>query len=836
MQESPAPGTLLPDASATWRKWAEPAVGLGLLAVAAWVLHRELEQVSYADLVAALRALPLRAELLALALMAANYLVMTGFDLLAFAYIGKRMAAWRVMTVSFVGYSISNNVGFTLLSGTSARYRFYSRWGLTPGDLSRVVVFYTGTFWVGLLLLGGWWLAFHSQAALGGDSRAVLLRVVGAGLLLGAAAYAIAPFFRTAPIRLGRFVVPIPSPRLVLGQYLLSSADWVLAASIFYALLPPGGPGFGQVLGAFLGAQLLAMVSHVPGGLGVFEGSMLFLLGAQVPADRLLGALILFRITYYLIPLALALLVLLGDEVRQRRQQVRRLGSAFGSLGPEVAPKLVGVFLFLAGAVLLLSGVRPVEPQRVEALLVVVPLAVLEVAQVLGSVVGVGLLVVSHGVGRRLGRAYPVAVALLAAGIAAALLKGGDYEEAVFLAGVLGMLILVRHHFDRPRLFWQARFSAGWNLAAVLVVLASIWIGLLANRHVEYHAALWWQVDVYGDAARFLRGSAAALLALAGFAVARRLRPRPVEMPVPTVAEARRAVTIIERSADGLPGVIGGRRTALLWSEARDACLAYTVRGRSWIGLGDPLGSEAGAAELVRRFVERADDFAARPVFLLASADRMNRYTDFGLTHIQVGEELRLPLAGDRRADADPASSPDCNNCPGSERFAFHVHDGEDADGPARKRDGADGDLLEAELLGRARSAVLSYEGEALATVRIWLRPAESEVLAGRLDRHGELSERAIESLIAHLVEWSRRHGFAWLNLGVRPVGPLESLASPFLAAGVAGLAATGSGGASDPSGTLQPERRPRFLAYPGGLALQPLLADIAALLRDSDG
>jgi phosphatidylglycerol lysyltransferase len=427
-------------------------------------------------------------------------------------------------------------------------------------------------------------------------------------------------------------------------------------------------------------------------------------------------------------------------------------------------------------------------------------------------------------------------VALLAAAIAAALLRGGDYEEAVFLAGVLGMLILVRHYFDRPRLFWQARFSAGWNLAAVLVVLASIWIGLLANRHVEYHAALWWQADVYGDAARFLRGSAAALLALAGFAVARWLRPRPVEMPVPTVAEACCAATIIECAADGLPDLIGGRRTALLWSEARDACLAYTVRGRSWIALGDPLGSEAGTAELVRRFVERADDFAARPVFLLASAERMNRYIDFGLTHIRVGEELRLPLAGGGCADADLASVLDGRSCPGSEGFAFHVHDDDDADGLDRERDGAADNPLEAELLGRARVAVLSHEGEALATMRIWLRPAESEVLAGRLDPRGELSDHALESLRAHLAAWSRRHGFAWLNLGVRPVGPLESLASPFLAAGVAGLAATGSGGASDPSGTLQPERRPRFLAYPGGLALQPLLADIAALLRDSDG
>ena len=55
--------------------------------------------------------------------------------------------------VSFLAYAISNNVGFAMLSGASVRYRFYTRWGVTAEELSRIVFSYSVTFWLGLLAI-----------------------------------------------------------------------------------------------------------------------------------------------------------------------------------------------------------------------------------------------------------------------------------------------------------------------------------------------------------------------------------------------------------------------------------------------------------------------------------------------------------------------------------------------------------------------------------------------------------------------------------------------------------------------------------------------------------
>ena len=153
-----------PTVSGLGRWWHRltPLIGLVLFVAAVAVLGRELRHMPPARLAQALRQFPPGALALATIFTFLNYLILTGYDQLAFLYIRRPIARWQIAMASFVGYAIANNVGFALLSGTSARYRFYSRWGLSGQEISRVVLFYSGTFWLGLLVLGGWTLALRA--------------------------------------------------------------------------------------------------------------------------------------------------------------------------------------------------------------------------------------------------------------------------------------------------------------------------------------------------------------------------------------------------------------------------------------------------------------------------------------------------------------------------------------------------------------------------------------------------------------------------------------------------------------------------------------------------
>ena len=373
------------------RRLLPVVVGLLIFGIALRVLRAELHAVTWHELTVDVLQVPPSRLFLAMVLTAVNYAVLTGYDFLAFAYIGKRLPAAQVAAASFLSYAVSNNIGFAMLSGASVRYRFYSRWGLNGEELSRIVFSYSVTFWLGLLALGGISLAVSPMAALEGLGAGV---TAPAGWLLAGAAvaYVVAAAAGRGSFRVGRFHFPLPTLSIALTQLILSAVDWALAGAVLYVLLPAGAVPFLAFLGAFLAAILIGMASHVPGGLGVFEGLLVVLLKPYLSSADLLPPLVVYRAVYYLLPFAVALVGLVFDELRQRRAQAARVTAVLDRITEQITPRLFGLLTFFSGAILLFSGATPAAPGRLERLEAWLPLGVIEASHFTGSVVGVVLL------------------------------------------------------------------------------------------------------------------------------------------------------------------------------------------------------------------------------------------------------------------------------------------------------------------------------------------------------------------------------------------------------------------------------------------------------------
>ena len=178
------------------------------------------------------------------------------------------------------------------------------------------------------------------------------------------------------------------------------------AAAVLYVLLPPQAAlSFAAFAGVYLLALAAGVISNVPGGIGVFEFVLLLLL-PNVPQDRLLGALLAYRAIYYFAPFAVALVLLGAHEFWVHRAPVVRMARLLRAFLTAVTPQAIAIAVFLAGAVLLFSGATPGLGNRLALLRNFVPLSVLELSHLLGSVVGVGLLIIAHGLYRRLHTAW----------------------------------------------------------------------------------------------------------------------------------------------------------------------------------------------------------------------------------------------------------------------------------------------------------------------------------------------------------------------------------------------------------------------------------------------
>jgi phosphatidylglycerol lysyltransferase len=827
-------------------------VGLALFLAALEVLRSELGTVTWQGVVHDILSTPPSRLAETIALAALSYGVLTGYDFLAFAYLGKHLPWRRVATASFLAYAIGNNVGFAGLAGASVRYRFYTRWGVSAADLSRIVLSYLVTFWVGLLLVGGLSLALSPLPTELGLSAPEFVRPIGWALVMMSAGYLVVALLRVGPIRIRQVEIALPPPTIAVAQVAISIVDWLTAGAVLYALLPAGRVPFLAFIGAFLASQMLGLVSHVPGGLGVFEGLMVLLLQPFAPSAAVLPALIVYRAVYYLLPLSIALLILVADEIHQRRSQAARLTAALGWLTEQLTPRLLSAFTFMAGVILLLSGATPEAAERLRLLYRVLPLGVIEASHFLGSIVGAALLLLSQGLARRLDAAYFLTVVAMAVGIVASLLKGGDYAEATILAAILLVLWRARPAFDRRAALFDTRFSPGWIAAIAGALGASLWIGLFAFRHVEYSNELWWQFELQGEASRVLRASVGAAVTLLLFAVARLLRHAPPEVVEPTDADLDAAGAIIGRQLSTSPYLAYLRDKALLFDEPRSGFVMYGVQGSTWVALGDPVGPIERIPALIQLFLERCDDFGGVPVFYQIASEHLHHYVDVGLTFVKVGEEARVDLQSFSIEGAHGRPFRQALHHLERAQATFRIVQPPDVSAVmdqlqavsdewqqqlAAAEKGFSLGFFRPDYIARFPVAVIETAGRVVAFANLWPGPQGVELSADLMRFTREAPRDVMEALFVQAMLWGRDEGYRWFSLGMAPLSGIEGAATAPLWYRFAsfvyehGEAVYNFHGLREYKEKFNPVWQPRYLAYPGGLHLPRVVADVSALI-----
>lgn len=832
----------------------KPLFSLLFFALALWLLHRELRDFHYRDVRRFLHDLPAGRLLLALVLTAASYLTLTGYDALSMRYIGKRVAYWKIALASFTGYAFSNTLGLPLFTGTPLRARFYSGWGLTGLDITRIVLFSYVTFWLGFFGLSG--AAFlREPIAIPGLLHLPLASVRPFGFLfLGlVAAYLLVCFLRRRPLTLKGMELDVPRPPLAFAQLAVASLDWSLAGAVLFSLLSPSWHiTFLHFLGVFLFAQVAGLLSHVPGGLGVFETLMVLLLPPEIPRPQLLAVMVAFRGIYYFLPLLIAAVSLSLHEVVRRREQVGRWARFFGGRAPDVLPQIFAVTTFLGGAILLISGATPALHSRLSWLQDILPLPVIEISHFLGSLAGTALLFLAIGLQRRLDAAYQLTMALLASGIVLSLAKGLDWEEALILAVMLAALAPCHRHFDRRASLTGEPFTPGWSAAIAIVILGSLWLGLFAYKHLDYSHDLWWHFTLLGNAPRFLRASVGMAALALGIALWRLMRPAAPEPALPTPEEIAQAAAIAAAAPRTYAylALLGDKQ--LLFNDAGTAFIMFGVEHRSWVAMGDPIGPERERAGLLWKFRELVDRHAGWTCFYQVSERSLHRYVDLGLALVKLGEEARVPLSGfslegrNRKKLRHAHHRCEEEGCVleviPAERVAAFLPELERISTDwlstrSTREKGFSLGFFDVGYLARLPVALVRRGGAIVAFANLW-PGGDKEELSIDLMRHTQDAPPGVmDYLFLELMLWGAAEGYRWFNLGMAPLAGLETRTIAPLWSRLGAMVFRHGEHFYNFQGLRQykdkfdPVWEPRYLACPGGLALPLVLADVAGLI-----
>ncbi|MEO8531866.1 MAG: phosphatidylglycerol lysyltransferase domain-containing protein, partial [Deltaproteobacteria bacterium] len=542
------------------------------------------------------------------------------------------------------GYAVSNLLGASWLTGTAIRYRVYASFGLDLSVVTGIFVTSWVAFWAGIIAILAVLFVFYPaglsqvlpisptlETALGAS---VLTGLVGGFLWLNA---------RPHHLRIVGVSLPLPAPRTALSLLVVAAIDMLGAALTLYILLPDGvAANFVVFFAVFIGAIALGVLSHAPGGLGVFEATLIAGLGAGGRSD-VLAALLLYRVIYFLLPFLVAATSLAVIWVIQNRRKVTKAGQRAQSIIQPIVPMLAAALALVVGTILLLSGNLPADTTHLTLLRRFVDLPFVEASHLTSSIVGVLSIVVARGLYRKLYHAWLTTMVLFAVGIVASLVKGLDWKEALVLFAALMVLGIFRPAFYRLSTASVFHLTAGWIVSLAGLLAATLWVGFFAHSHVAYRDTLWWEFAWHGDASRFLRASLAVSVVLlivsfnsVVFHRGKRIKPEPIPQAVrdllaqATDAEAQIALT--------------GDKAFLVAPDAK-AFLAYADSGRTYIAKGDPVGDPDAARQLIWDLREQADLAGRRCAFYGVSSVNLATYLDLGLNILKIGEIARINLA-----------------------------------------------------------------------------------------------------------------------------------------------------------------------------------------------
>lgn len=534
-----------------------------------------------------------------------------------------------------------------------------------------------------------------------------------------------------------------------------------------------------------------------------------------------------------------------------RTSPAQRLIRRLLGLAYELTPQFFAVVAFVAGGVMLASAMTPEFDARLRQLTGVVSPILIDLSHFVASIAGFLLMLLSAGLWRRRRGAYWAALLTLIIGAGLTVLKGLDWEEAFDLLIVAALLAPCRDAFNR-RSRLSEPLRPGWLLLLIAGVGAMLWLGFFAYRDVTYNDELWWRFLTDKQASGFLR--AGLMLAILTMVVAGRSllsSPGSHNHGPASAEELAKARAVLDAAQAASPeawlAMLGDK--ALLFSPSGRSFLAYRVRGRRWIVMGEPAGLKEERRELLWNFAEMADSYGGAAVFYSVSEAVLGDLATMGLAVRKVGEAAVIEVAGFSMEGKSKQNLRTAVNRAEREGGSFEVlppgsvgpivdelravsdawltmHEGTEKAFSLGRFDPAYLDLTPL--------AVVRSEGRIVAFANLLTAPEEAAV---DLMRYApDAPHGVMDYLFTRCTQWAKEQGLARFDLGMAPLSGLEDrrMAPVFARVGALvfdeGGALYGFQGLRSYKAKFAPDWRPRFIAAPATTPLPLALLDVALL------
>ncbi|OPH06331.1 bifunctional lysylphosphatidylglycerol flippase/synthetase MprF [Lacticaseibacillus paracasei] len=699
-----------------------------------------------------------------------------------------------VIKSGWIVNTFTNIAGFGGLLGASLRANFYHE-----KASQKQVLFAISK--IAMFLLAG--LSLWSMIGI------VVIFVFGIGAefanywvwLVGGAAY-FPLLMIISHVRDSEFFADMPLKRqlrLTLGSFL----EWGGCAAFFlligYFLEAP--IPLSSVLPLFMVANVIGVISMVPGGLGSFDVLMIVELG-QLGLDSSAAVvwLLFYRLFYYVIPFLIGAGLFAQDAGKRLNAYLEGLPV---QLIRKAAFGFLVVFLYFSGIMLLLRGVAPDLAFQNTLYQRLYPYTFLFLDRVTNVIVAFLILGFGRGIASRVKRAYWPTVIVLIVAMVASLREDNHLRFIVFLILVVIALILTRRELTRDRLAlsWGNKLIDGavFGLTFIFYAFAVFYNApAIHHRHVP-------DVFLFPSERMFFTTLIGVMLAALTVYLIFRYLSAPTKSLADPYDEARLKAVVAKFGGNEVShlGLMRDKSLHFYQVDGEDRVFfLFKKKADKLIVMGEPVGDETQIPAAIADFMKQADDQDMSLVFYEINESLTMKLHEFGFDFMKFGEEgyvdvTTFTLAGTKRKGERALMhkferegySVELLKPPFDDALLDDLQTVSDSWLDGRSEKGFSLGFFDRHYLNQAPIAVVRAPDGKIVAFGTDMPTGNNEVTSIDLMRSSADAPSGImDEVFIHLFELAKDRGFKYFNMGMAPLANVGTSSYSFIEEKIAHL------------------------------------------------
>jgi phosphatidylglycerol lysyltransferase len=386
-----------------------------------------------------------------------SYATMSLYDFFGAVYAGKKISLKNAAAVSFTANAFGNSLGLSFLSSSAVRLRLYSLWRFTAAEIAQVIIFCEAASFAGFCALSPLFIFFNPRSSLFNGRLGILLTATGIVFPVLLIVYLLwGGFSKKSIAAFGSILRPLGMVP-VISQLLFSTAEWLFSAAAFFVLLGMPLSYFIIFLSVFLASELFGIISNIPGGLGVFDATFVLLLSIpSISGSEILGALVFYRVIYYLLPLIASYFVYGAAEASHSRTGLLEKAGEIKDLLSSTPGYFFSSLVFFSGLTAMVISAAPYLMPNYHFVSSIMAPGLQPAAGIMLSLCGAGLIMSARGLQKNLNSSYNISLGLLAALAAFVLIYCFSYYTAAFFLVILYACCLLEKIFTEKTVFLRS--------------------------------------------------------------------------------------------------------------------------------------------------------------------------------------------------------------------------------------------------------------------------------------------------------------------------------------------------------------------------------------------